>query len=102
MPNISFDYDIVLKLKKLDVNKSAGPDGIHSRVLYETAAIVAYPLKIIFEESFNSHILPLDWRSGNITTIFKKGSKLEVGNYRPVSLTCICCKIMESNKGSYL
>jgi len=57
--------------------------------------ILAYPLKIIFQKSFILNAIPLDWRSGNIT-IFKKGSKLEPGNYRPVSLTCICCKIMES------
>jgi len=51
---------------------------------------------IIFEKSFTLNALPLDWRSRNITTIFKKGSELEPGNYRPVNLTCICCKIMES------
>ena len=28
--------------------------------------------------------------------LFKKGSKLDPGNYRPVSLTCVSCKIMES------
>ena len=28
--------------------------------------------------------------------IFKKGTKTAPGNYRPVSLTCISCKIMES------
>jgi len=36
----------------------------------------------------------VDRRSGNITTIFKKSSRLDTGNYR-VSITCICCKIIE-------
>jgi len=31
-----------------------------------------------------------------VTAIFKKGSKSEPGNYRPVSLTCIICKVLES------
>jgi len=31
-----------------------------------------------------------------VIPLFKKGSKLDPGNYRLVSLTCISCKIMES------
>jgi len=97
MPDISFDYvDIVTRLKKLYINKSEGPDGIHPRVLSENAEILAYPLKIVIEKSFKLNALPLDWRSGNITTIFIKGSKLEPEYHRLVSLTFICCKIMES------
>ena len=40
--------------------------------------------------------MPQDWRDGNIAPIFKKGSKKEPGNYRPISLTSIQCKVMES------
>jgi hypothetical protein len=40
--------------------------------------------------------LPSDWSSGNISAIYKKGSKLDAANYRPISLTCICCKLLES------
>ena len=40
--------------------------------------------------------MPDDWRRANVTPIFKFGSKMSPGNYRPVSLTCIICKIMES------
>jgi hypothetical protein len=38
----------------------------------------------------------MDWKTANITAIYKKGKKSEVCNYRPISLTCIVCKIMES------
>ena len=32
----------------------------------------------------------------NVTPIFKKGSRTEPGNYRPVSLTSVCCRMMEA------
>ena len=94
MTDICFNIeDIKQKLKNLNVNKSAGPDNIHPRILKEACDVLALPLKIIFENSFKQNKLPSDWITANISAIFKKGSKLEVNNYRPISLTCICCKI---------
>jgi hypothetical protein len=92
-----FTYlDICRRLNDLNVNKSPGPDGLHPRLLYETRYEIAYPLKLIFDCSFKTQMLPLEWRSAHISSIFKKGKKSEVGNYRPVSLTCIVSKLMES------
>ena len=53
-------------------------------------------MKIIFNNSLQTHQVPLDWRAGNITPIFKKGSKTDASNYRPISLTSIVCKLFES------
>jgi hypothetical protein len=53
-------------------------------------------LTIIYKKSLESGIVPEDWRVANVTPIFKKGSKAEACNYRPVSLTSVCCKIFES------
>ena len=40
--------------------------------------------------------MPTDWKTAIVTQIFKKGTRTDPGNYRPVSLTCITCKILES------
>jgi len=42
LPVFSMD-DIKNRLQKLNVNRSPGPDGIHSRILSETANEIAYP-----------------------------------------------------------
>ncbi|KFV15038.1 hypothetical protein N340_02774, partial [Tauraco erythrolophus] len=82
-------------LENLKVHKSMGPDEIHPRVLKELVAEVARPLAIIFERSWQSGEVPTDWKRVNITSIFKKGTKDNPGNYRPVSLTSVPGKIME-------
>ena len=61
-----------------------------------TADTISYPLAIIFAKSLAEGKVPDDWKSANISPIFKKGSKASAGNYRPVSLTSIVCKLMES------
>ena len=50
---------------------------------------------LIFQASINQGILPSDWKEANVVPIHKKGQRSIAVNYRPVSLTSICCKILE-------
>ena len=40
--------------------------------------------------------MPDDWKRAIVSPIFKKGARNRAENYRPVSLTSILCKLMES------
>ena len=83
------------KLKSLNVNKSPGPDGIHPKILFEASEQLAYPLTFVFNKSIELGRIPIKWKTAEVKPIFKKGVKSNPGNYRPVSLTSIVCKIFE-------
>ncbi|CAM5168924.1 unnamed protein product [Eretmochelys imbricata] len=88
-------FEVEAKLKQLNGTKSGGPDNLHPRILKELAQEIASPLARIFNESVNSGVVLYDWRIANIVPIFKKGKKSDPGNYRPVSLTSVICKVLE-------
>ena len=93
---IAINKETVSKLLQgINISKSAGPDQIHSRVLYELRDNIIDPLNRIFQMSFNECKLPTPWKVAHIKPIHKKGKKSEFSNYRPVSLTPICAKLLE-------
>ena len=97
MPDCKITKSMVLAtLQKLKANKSPGPDEIHPKLLIETAEQISYPLQTIFATSLRTHTVPTDWKNGRISAIHKKGNRKLASNYRPISLTCILCKCMES------
>ena len=51
--------------------------------------------QILFDKTLEHGIIPSDWKLAEVRPIFKKGKKDNPGNYRPVSLTSIICKIFE-------
>ena len=68
---------------------------VSARVLKECSSKIAPVLTYIFNESLAQGAVPDDWRQANVAPVFKKGEKYDAANYRPVSLTCICCKTLE-------
>ena len=80
MPDITITCEGIAKLPlNLNPNKAAGPDEIKSRVLKELA----------------TEIRLRDWKTAHVAPVYKKGPKYNPENYRPISLSCICCKLLE-------
>jgi ribonucleases P/MRP protein subunit RPP40 len=96
LSNIDITQDKIIRIvEKLQENKAAGVDGLNSTFIKSVIHSLAPPLVILFKESLATGVVPQDWKMANVTAIFKKGSKKDPGNYRPVSLTSQICKIME-------
>ena len=97
LSEIQVSREVVLgKLNGLKADKSPGPDSLHPRVLKEVATEIVDALVIIFQNSLDSGVVPEDWRVANVTPLFKKGGREKAGNYRPVSLTSVVGKLLES------
>ena len=96
MGDITVDPSGVAKLLgKLNIHKASGPDDLNVRVLKECSAEISPLLAFTFNESLAQGTVPDDWRQANVSPAYKKGEKYDAANYRPVSLTCICCKTLE-------
>jgi hypothetical protein len=79
----------------IDLKKASGPDEIPCRIMKDASAEIAPFLRDIYQQSLITGKVPEDWRSANITCLFKKGDRSVPANYRPVSLTSVPCKLLE-------
>ena len=97
MPDISLTAEnIKKKLEQLDIHKAAGPDQIPCLILKKFSDLLTPILLRIFRRSYEESRVPLQMKEALIVPLHKSGSKLLTNNYRPVSLTPIIAKVLES------
>ena len=84
-------------IRKMDCGKAPGVDGVLSTIIKEAADAVGTSelksrnpvvdsLVLVFNFVFKHEVWPSRWGQGIIFPIFKEGSRLDPGNYRPVTL----------------
>lgn len=96
MPEITFDASGIAKLiDALKLTSSAGIDGINSKILKNTKHATSVILSRIFQQSLSSGVVPQEWKVGKVIPVPKKGNPFSPNNYRPISLTSVCSKLME-------
>eukprot|EP00061_Rhincodon_typus_P016362 g44544.t1 len=93
---VAITKERMLETEWLKVDKPPGPDRLHPRVLKKIAEDIVELLVVIFKELLESGRVPEDWKIVNLTPLFKKGVKQKTENYRPISLTSVLGKILES------
>ena len=84
------------QLQLLDPSKATGPDNIPAIVLIRCAPELAPVLSRLFRLCISSGVCPSAWKSAHVVPIPKKGSRSDPSNYRPIAITSILCKVLES------
>ena len=92
MPEIHVTENGVLKLlQALNISKAAYQTKSAQKIILRIRPI----LTLLFKASLHQQSLPDIWKHANVSPIYKKGDKTNPSNYRPVSLICISCKLLE-------
>ena len=76
--------------------RSPGVYGVSPKILKETVEQISTPLAYVFNMSLQEGIVPLEWKEANIIPLFEKCSRNKSVNHRPVSLTSVICKVLET------
>ena len=74
---------------------TTGPDSIPAFLMRDCAIIFGYPLTLIFNSILKNCQFPDLWKYSKVCPIYKKGNKFDIKNFRPISVICNFCKVLE-------
>ena len=86
---------VLAQLRRLKVGKASGLDNIPVRLLKDSAIIIAKHLARIINASLQQGKVPSAWKCARVIPLFKKGSALNMDNYRPISVLPVISKPLE-------
>ena len=83
------------QMQALQKNKAIGCDRISAKLLKDAAPVIAPSLAILFNRSLTSGFFPSSWKIGRVTALYKQGDRMNVNNYRPITILPIISKLLE-------
>ena len=83
-------------IKNVKLSKSKGHDGISLEVLKLISNEISSSITLIINQTLTTEIFPDKLKIAKVVPIFKKDSKKEFQNYRPISVLPVISKIFES------
>ena len=79
---------------RVDTTKSRGPDELPP-VLFRNTSKLSKSISQVFYKIQQTDTFPDEWKIGKVSPLFKKGSKTDITNYRPITLLNIVSKVFE-------
>ena len=89
--------EVAQLLQNVDLSKASGSDKISARMLKSTASSIAPSIHKLFNLSIRLGRIPHQWKHSMIVPIPKSTRMADPGNYRPISLISILCKLLEKH-----
>ena len=94
--NIYTDFEEVYNLcKEINTSKSSAITLLSSKIVKDAFLVLTLQLVYLLNLSLDTNIFPDKWKEATVVPLYKGGNKLDVGNYRPISLLPLPGKLLE-------
>jgi hypothetical protein len=87
--------EIKMAIRKSKRSSAAGPDGLKMSAYSEACDYLLEPLQVLFNSINSSGDIPDNFKTARVILIYKKKSKQDMANYRPISMSNHISKIWE-------
>ena len=87
--------EITTACKRISTTSAPGPDGLHPMLVKHTGLVWHQQFARLVNTMHHTGHVPQAWRDADIVSLFKKGSRTDPNNYRPISLTSVLARLYE-------
>ena len=80
---------------RLEKGKASGPDKVSVTLVQDATKSISFPLALIYNSSLKNGAFAEVWKLAKVPTIYKSGARIDVNNYRPISVISVFSRMLE-------